>query len=59
MTEQFKNNVKIKDLMCLRREFENRIDNEIENILRGRGRSNAEIKESFEWVLEERLGNTE
>lgn len=57
MTEQIKDNVKIKDLMYLRREFENRIDNEIENILRGRDRSNAEIKESFEWVLEERLGN--
>lgn len=46
---------RIKELIYLRRELDNRIDNEIEEVLRERGRDDKELKESLEWVLEERL----
>ena len=46
---------RIEILLSLRREIENRIDGEIGEILRGRGRNNLEIKESIIWILEERF----
>ena len=44
-------NVYIEALMALRRDLENRIDNEIDECMRGRGDS-AKFKESLKYVIE-------
>ena len=40
-----------QSLLSLRRELDNRIDNEIEETLRGRGDS-AKLKDSLEYIIE-------
>ena len=48
-------NRQIFDLLYIQKEVTNRIGNEINELLRGRGRTNAEIKESLIYMIEERL----
>ena len=42
----------IAELMSLRKSLENRIEDEIEECMRGRGNS-AKLKESLEYIIEE------
>ena len=46
---------RISDLLYMEKEFVNIIHSEIDEIMRGRGRTKAEIKESIEYMLENRF----
>lgn len=46
---------RIKDLLYIKSQIITKIHNEIEEILRGRGRSNNEIRESIDYMLDERF----
>lgn len=46
---------RIKDLLYIESQIITKIHNEIEEILRGRGRSNNEIRESIDYTLDERF----
>lgn len=46
---------RIKDLLYIESQIITKIHNEIEEILRGRGRSNNEIRESIDYMLDERF----
>lgn len=48
--------IRVKDLLYLISCITNLIHNEIEDIMRGRGRTNEEIKESVLYIIEERFG---
>lgn len=50
-----KNSVRIKDLLYIESQIIAKIHSEIEEILRGRGRSNNEIRESIDYMLDERF----
>lgn len=47
----------ISDLLYIEKDIVTRIGNEIEEIMRGRGRTNKEIRESLIYMLEEKLKN--
>ena len=51
------NRQQISDLLYIQKDIVTRIGNEIEEILRGRGRTNTEIRESLIYMLEEKLRN--
>lgn len=46
---------RVNDLLYIEKEIVNRLHNDIEEILRGKGRTNTEIKESISYVLDDRL----
>ena len=50
-----KNSTRIKDLLYIESQIITKIHNEIEEILRGKGRSNNEIRESIDYTLDERF----
>ena len=50
-----KNSTRIKDLLYIESQIITKIHNEIEEILRERGRSNNEIRESIDYILDERF----
>ena len=45
----------VSNLLVVQKEINDRISNEILELMRGWGRTNKEIKESLEYVLDERL----
>ena len=45
----------LSDLLYIQKEINNHICNEIDELMRGRGRTNNEIKESIIYILDERL----
>lgn len=45
----------LSDLLYIQKGINNRICNEIDELMRGRGRTNSEIKESIIYILDERL----
>lgn len=51
------NRQQISDLLYIEKDIVTRIGNEIEEIMRGRGRTNKEIRESLIYMLEEKLKN--
>ena len=46
---------RVNDLLYVEKEIVNRLHNDIEEVLRGRGRTNKEIKESINYTLDDRL----
>lgn len=46
---------RINDLLYIQKEITNRIHTEIDETMRGCGRSNQEIKESIIYILDDRL----
>lgn len=46
---------RINDLLYLQKEFVNRMNTEIDELMRGRGRSNQEIKDSLIYMIDDRL----
>lgn len=46
---------RISDLLYMEKEFVNIIHCEIDEIMRGRGRTKSEIRESIEYMLEDRF----
>lgn len=53
-TEKEKNK-RIKDLLYIQREICSRIYSEIDEVMRGRCRTNEEIKDSIDYLLEQYL----
>lgn len=46
---------RVNDLLYVEKEIVNRLHSDIEEVLRGRSRTNAEIKESINYTLDDRL----
>lgn len=46
---------RVSELLCIQKDICNRLYAEIDEIMRGRGRTNKEIKESIIYVLDDRL----
>ena len=50
---------RISDLLYVEKEFVSIIHSEIDEIMRGRGRTKSEIRESIEYMLEDRFAYIE
>lgn len=46
---------RVNDLLYIEKEIVNRLHSDIEEVLRGKGRTDTEIKESINYVLDDRL----
>lgn len=46
---------RVNDLLYIEKEIVNRLHSDIEEVLRGKGRTNTEIKESINYTLDDRL----